>query len=68
MEIKYFPYGGSMTDYTCKLLGETVGVSVTRAFQFNKNKSYNIEDAERLLNKKLTGCIFATRNCQTNLS
>eukprot|EP00121_Abeoforma_whisleri_P016953 Awhi_evm1s15540 len=65
MEISYFPKGGAMTDYTCTLLGRKIGVSVTRAFAWNRD--FNQEDADRLLGKKLTGCIYATKNCMTKV-
>jgi hypothetical protein len=42
-----------MTDYTCQVFGTMVGVSVTRAMKFSGN--YTIEDAERILYKKLMG-------------
>lgn len=58
MEVVYFPYGGAMTDYTCKVFGTTVGVSVTRAMKFSGK--YTLEDAQRILNKKLAGVIRST--------
>ena len=54
MEVEYFPEGGSITDMVIRLFDEhTVGVSVTRAFKYHGD--YEVEDALRLLNKKLNG-------------
>ena len=61
MEVKYFPEGGSIVDYTCRVQDRTVGVSVTRAMKYGGQ--YCVEDAERLLMKKLTGLRRASRNC-----
>lgn len=60
MEIQYFPYGGSITDYTCRMFGFKIGVSVTRAMKYRGN--FTLEDAEYLLNKKLKGVENSTRN------
>lgn len=60
MEVSYFPLGGSITDYTCELFHNTVAVSVTRAMKFQGD--YCLDDAQRLLNKKLRGIIQSTRN------
>lgn len=60
MELTYFPEGGSMVDYTCRLFKHTVGVSVTRAMKHSG--VYEAADAERLLVKKLEGAILATKN------
>ncbi|CAG5123681.1 unnamed protein product, partial [Candidula unifasciata] len=51
MEVEYFPHGGSITDYVCELFNTTVGVSVTRAIKFKGD--FSLDDALRLLNKKL---------------
>lgn len=59
-EIEYFPTGGSITDYTCKLDDNTLGVSVTRAWKYRGE--FGQEDAEKLLTKKLKGIVNATRN------
>ena len=55
MEVSYFPEGGSITDYTCKMFNTDLGVSVTRAMKFNGH--YTKEDAKKLLTKKLKGNI-----------
>lgn len=60
MEIDYFPTGGSITDYTCKIFNNILGVSVTRAWKYQGE--FEQEDAEKLLKKKLKGIIYATRN------
>nr|XP_006824230.1 PREDICTED: AAC-rich mRNA clone AAC4 protein-like [Saccoglossus kowalevskii] len=60
MEVAYFPYGGSITDYTCQIFNTKLGVSVTRAMKYKGE--FDIEDAEKLLNKKLNGVINATKN------
>ncbi|GFO12642.1 AAC-rich mRNA clone aac4 protein-like [Plakobranchus ocellatus] len=60
MEVSYFPLGGSITDYTCEMYQCTVAVSVTRAMKYNGE--FCLEDAQRLLNKKLKGVIQSTRN------
>lgn len=52
-EIEYFPTGGSITDYTCKLNDNTLGVSVTRAWKYRGD--FEQEDAIHLLTKKLKG-------------
>ena len=54
MEVEYWPEGGSITDYTCTMFGTTLGVSVTRAMKYGAS-NMEIEDAERLLRKKLRG-------------
>jgi len=53
MEVSYFPYGGSITDYVCEIFGHKVGVSVTRAMKYRG--VFMEEDAVTLLNKKLLG-------------
>lgn len=68
MELTYFPYGSSITDYSVNIqrFPLTIGVSVTRAMSYGipgtpKYKEFNLEQAIRLLNKKLYGVINATR-------
>lgn len=60
MEVQYFPEGGSITDYVCKLFDSVVGVSVTRAMKYNGE--FTIDDATTLLNKKLKGIVQSSRN------
>ncbi|GFR80351.1 AAC-rich mRNA clone AAC4 protein-like [Elysia marginata] len=66
MEVSYFPLGGSITDYTCEMFHNTVAVSVTRAMKYRGD--YSLEDAQRLLNKKLKGVIQSTQNSLENWS
>ena len=56
MEVAYFPEGGSITDFTCEMFGTRLGVSVTRAMKFKG--VFELEDAEKLLRKKLNGTPF----------
>ena len=60
MEVKYFPEGGSITDYTCKMFSTSLGVSVTRAMKFRGD--FTVEDAERFLSKKLNGVLMSSKN------
>lgn len=60
MEVQYFPEGGSITDYTCMMFSTKVGVSVTRAMKYQGD--FTVEDAQRLLNKKLSGVLRSSKN------
>jgi len=60
MEIRYFPYGSKITDYSVRISEKCVGVSVTRAMTFGQK--YTRSDAERLLKKKLFGVIMSSQN------
>lgn len=60
MEVQYFPEGGAITDYTCEMFSTKLGVSVTRAMKYHGD--FTVEDAERLLNKKLNGVLMSTKN------
>ncbi|XP_072049477.1 uncharacterized protein [Amphiura filiformis] len=60
MEVVYFPEGGSITDYTCEMFGTLLGVSVTRAMKYKGD--FTLEDADKLLNKKLNGIVNSTQN------
>lgn len=60
LEVQYFPEGGSITDYTCEMFSTKLGVSVTRAMKYHGD--FTVEDAERLLNKKLNGVLKSTKN------
>ena len=60
MEVRYFPEGGPITDYTCKMFGKKLGVSVTRAMKYCGD--FTVEDATRLLVKKLNGVVSSTKN------
>jgi len=61
MEVNYWPEGGSITDYVCTLFNTvTVAVSVTRAV--NHKDVFTVEDACKLLCKKLRGVKQSSRN------
>ncbi|XP_071806755.1 AAC-rich mRNA clone AAC4 protein-like [Asterias amurensis] len=60
MEVAYFPEGGSITDFTCEMFGTRLGVSVTRAMKFKG--VFELEDADKLLRKKLNGIVTSSRN------
>lgn len=64
MEIRYFPYGSKINDFSVihPFSGLSLGVSVTRAFQFHGDKLFSISDAFKLLEKKLIGIQYATTN------
>jgi hypothetical protein len=53
-DIIYQPGMGSITDLLVEIDGEKIGVSVVRAFAFPFEDPYPIEEARRILNKKLT--------------
>mmetsp|Transcript_42614 Transcript_42614/g.109638 ORF Transcript_42614/g.109638 Transcript_42614/m.109638 type:complete len:281 (-) Transcript_42614:637-1479(-) len=63
MEIKYMFRNSKKTDYSVRIFGERVGVSVTRAMRYGSLIS--TEDAERLLRKKLSGILVSTENVIT---
>lgn len=58
MEIEYSPWG-KITDYSVRLYGRTVGVSVTRAVKHNG--FLEVEQAANLLRKKLYGIRESSR-------
>eukprot|EP00698_Gefionella_okellyi_P004201 TRINITY_DN13913_c0_g1_i1.p1 TRINITY_DN13913_c0_g1~~TRINITY_DN13913_c0_g1_i1.p1 ORF type:complete len:506 (-),score=77.41 TRINITY_DN13913_c0_g1_i1:59-1576(-) len=60
MEIRYWPRGSKKTDYSCRIGGQRMGVSVTRAYKFQG--VYTCEDARMLLNKKLFGVVVSSAN------
>ena len=53
MELEYEWQNCKITDYSVKMFGRTIGVSVTRALKFNG--IFSEEDAFTLLKKKLEG-------------
>lgn len=73
MEVNYFPQGGPMTDYVCDGLFNAGGknqhplisVSVTRAMGPPKKK-YNMEDAKRLLKKKVSAAVVCSKTIQVH--
>ena len=66
MEVVYFPEGGSITDYTCRVRGLSLAVSVTRAMKFKGD--FTVEDATVLLMKKLQGVVQSSRNSMEDWS
>lgn len=59
MELRYYPLGSKITDYSVSIYGETIGVSVTRAMKFKG--IFSDEDGVRLLTKKLDGVICSSK-------
>ncbi|KAJ3300322.1 hypothetical protein HDU76_006117 [Blyttiomyces sp. JEL0837] len=78
MEVKYFPMGGSMTDYILQVKrgaefrytntttntnnNDNVNIAVSVTRAFGYNRRYTLADATRLMHKKMNGVIFAGRN------
>ena len=62
MEVEYFPQGGSMNDYVIYLFDTVVGVSVTRAMKYQRDKEFDLDDAFALLSKKLKGINQSSKN------
>lgn len=60
MELRYFPLGSKITDYSVKVQNQLLGVSVTRAMKFG-NSNFSKGDAKRLLEKKLYGVNASTK-------
>lgn len=65
MEVEYSFSNWKICDYTirmqgnCDLQGKNVGVSVTRAFNYQDDSKFTYSDAETILNKKINGLILA---------
>ncbi|CAD5116069.1 unnamed protein product [Dimorphilus gyrociliatus] len=66
MEVEYWPQGGSITDYVARIYDQIIGVSVTRAMKYGGD--FAMDDAIRLLNKKLQGVNRSTANNQEGWS
>jgi len=60
MEIQYCCHS-KITDYSIKIFGRSIGVSVTRAMKYGFGQ-FDDDDAVRLLTKKLEGCQESSRN------
>jgi len=58
MELNYGP-GSKITDFSVQIQGVTVGVSVTRAMKFRG--TFTLDDATKLLEKKMMGVIMSTQ-------
>lgn len=59
MEIEYWNDYWKKCDFICKVAGENVGVSVTRAMGYPTSGCFCDRDAIRLLEKKLYGLVVA---------
>eukprot|EP01089_Gocevia_fonbrunei_P007110 TRINITY_DN1814_c0_g1_i1.p1 TRINITY_DN1814_c0_g1~~TRINITY_DN1814_c0_g1_i1.p1 ORF type:complete len:258 (+),score=21.50 TRINITY_DN1814_c0_g1_i1:440-1213(+) len=59
MQLEYWPQGGKITDYSVRLYGLHIGVSVTRAMKYGG--IFDREDAKKLLEKKLNGVNVSSR-------
>lgn len=60
MELEYMWQNCKITDYSIRMFGFNVGVSVTRALKFRG--IFSDEDARHLLSKKLDGVNASSRN------
>ncbi len=60
VEVIYDQKEGGITDILVEIDGRKVGVSVTRAFAYQRE--YTLEDAEKILKKKLTALPIAMSN------
>jgi len=59
MELKYWPLGSKITDYSMVVNDQVFGVSVTRAMKYKG--IFEVQDAIKLLNKKLYGVIASSK-------
>jgi len=59
MEISYFPFGGSISDYQINIRNTSYGVSVTRGYKFGS--TFTEIDAKVLLMKKLKGVLVSSQ-------
>lgn len=59
MEVEYIWYNYKRCDYLCTIYGNRVGVSVTRAMAYPNPSYFTLDDAERLLKKKINGLLVA---------
>ena len=59
MEIEYWNDHWKKCDFICQIGTENVGVSVTRGMHYPDPNKHTIQDAIRLLNKKLYGLVVA---------
>jgi len=62
MELAYFPSESAMTDFAVEIDGVKLGVSVTRALS-HPSSQLTLDDAVRLLSKKLAGVLKSTAAC-----
>jgi hypothetical protein len=61
-EISYLDDGGKKTDILVEIDGRSVGVSVTRAYHWPPGDPYTVEEAEVLLDDKLSDVILSEAN------
>lgn len=62
MEIDYFPHGSKKTDYIIEYNKKVYGVSVCRGMTYKENEPFDLGKAKHLINKKLNGVIWSSRN------
>lgn len=62
MQLRYFPTNSAMTDFSIEFDGVVLGVSVTRAIS-HPATPLTLENAVRLLEKKLSGVLRSTATC-----
>ena len=65
MEVEYIWYNYKKCDYICTIFGQRVGVSVTRAMGYPDPSHFTVEDADRLLTKKINGLLVAREGVLT---
>jgi len=61
-EIVYLDDGGKKTDILVDIDGRSIGVSVTRAYHWPPSDPYTVEEAEELLDDKLSDVILSEAN------
>jgi len=66
MELEYWPLGCKITDYSVRMYGIDIGVSVTRALKYKG--IFTDQDAVELLEKKLYGVNVSSRHVISNHS
>jgi hypothetical protein len=59
MEVEYIWFNYKKCDYICKIYGQQVGVSVTRAMSYPDPSYFTSDDADKLLKKKMSGLMVA---------
>jgi len=59
LEIRYWNDNWKKVDFLCQIHGQSIGVSVSRAMGFPDPASFTMDDAQRLIVKKLYGLVVA---------
>jgi hypothetical protein len=59
MEVEYIFDNWKIADYCIRISGKNVGVSVTRAMGFPYESSFDLQQADKLLRKKINGLVLA---------